>query len=65
MTRYTSATEADRQAMLEAIGAASIDDLFADIPAELRLDRPLDLPAGMTETDVFDHDAGRSIQDSP
>jgi glycine dehydrogenase subunit 1 len=41
--------------MLGAIGAASIDDLFADIPAELRLDRALDLPAGMTETDVFDH----------
>jgi glycine dehydrogenase subunit 1 len=41
--------------MLEAIGAASIDDLFGDIPAELRLDRALDLPAGMTETDVFDH----------
>jgi glycine cleavage system P protein (glycine dehydrogenase) subunit 1 len=41
--------------MLEAIGAASPDELFADIPAELRLDRPLDLPAGRPETEVFDH----------
>ena len=55
MTRYTSATDTDREEMLEAIGAGSIDDLFADIPAELRLDRPLDLPAGMPETEVFDH----------
>jgi len=30
--------------MLEAIGAATIDELYADIPEELRLRRPLDLP---------------------
>jgi glycine dehydrogenase subunit 1 len=40
--------------MLEAIGAGSIDELFADIPAELRLDRALDLPDGLSETEVFD-----------
>ena len=32
MSRYTSATEADRQEMLEAIGVDTIDDLFADVP---------------------------------
>ena len=55
MTRYTSATDADRRAMLAAIGAGSVDELFAEIPASLRLDRPLDLPAGMAEQDVADH----------
>jgi len=40
--------------MLEAIGVDSIEDLFADIPAELRLDRPLELPDGLSETEVFD-----------
>ncbi len=30
--------------MLQHIGAASIDDLYQEIPAELRLNRPLDLP---------------------
>ncbi|MGH2924519.1 MAG: aminomethyl-transferring glycine dehydrogenase subunit GcvPA [Solirubrobacterales bacterium] len=55
MTRYTSATEADRAAMLEAIGVESVDDLFAEIPAELRLGRPLDLPDGLSETECFDH----------
>ena len=30
--------------MLEAIGAASIDDLFATIPAELRMKRGLCVP---------------------
>jgi glycine dehydrogenase subunit 1 len=55
MTRYTSATDADRQAMLDAIGVASIDELFDQIPAAVRLDRELDLPPGLPETECFDH----------
>jgi glycine dehydrogenase subunit 1 len=55
VSRYTSATDADRAAMLEAIGVGSVDELFADIPANLRLDRALDLPAGMAEQDVYAH----------
>jgi glycine dehydrogenase subunit 1 len=41
--------------MLDAIGVGSIDELFAEIPAELRLDRPLDLPPGLSETECYDH----------
>src|SRR5215216_1104006 len=55
MTRYTSATDADRQAMLDAIGVGSIDELFAQIPNEVRLGRPLDLPPGLSETECYDH----------
>ena len=55
MSRYTSATDADRKAMLDAIGVGSVADLFAEIPEGVRLQRPLDLPAGMAEQDVFDH----------
>ncbi|HEX7196260.1 MAG TPA: aminomethyl-transferring glycine dehydrogenase subunit GcvPA [Candidatus Limnocylindria bacterium] len=33
---YSPHTEADRARMLEAVGAASVDDLFADIPAGVR-----------------------------
>ncbi|HEX2127842.1 MAG TPA: aminomethyl-transferring glycine dehydrogenase subunit GcvPA [Solirubrobacterales bacterium] len=54
MSRYTSATDADRAAMLDAIGVDSVEELFADIPAELRLDRPLELPDGLSETEVVD-----------
>ncbi|HET8754494.1 MAG TPA: aminomethyl-transferring glycine dehydrogenase subunit GcvPA [Solirubrobacteraceae bacterium] len=53
MSRYTSATDADRQAMLAAIGAGSIDELFADIPASVRLDRAIDLPPGKPEQEVY------------
>ena len=54
MTRYTSNTDDDRAAMLDAIGVGSIDELFEDIPGPLRLGRPLDLPDGMPETEVSD-----------
>jgi glycine dehydrogenase subunit 1 len=53
LSRYTSATDADREAMLERIGAASIDELFADVPEGVRLDRPLDLPPGKPEQEVY------------
>ena len=33
LSRYTSATDADRAAMLDAIGVGSVEELFADIPA--------------------------------
>ena len=58
MTRYTSATDRDRHEMLATIGVESIDDLFADVPASLRLDAPLELRDGMSEQDVYDHLAG-------
>ena len=40
--------------MLAAIGVESVDELFEQIPEPLRLDRPLDLPAGMSEAEVYE-----------
>src|SRR3954447_23105825 len=53
MSRYTSATDADRQEMLDAIGVGSLDELLADVPEGVRLGRPLDLPAGLSEPEVY------------
>src|SRR3954470_17789553 len=53
MSRYTSATDADRREMLDAIGVESIDELFAAVPEEVRLGRPLDLPPGKPEPEVY------------
>jgi glycine dehydrogenase subunit 1 len=53
VSRYTSATDADRRAMLAAIGAESIDELFSDVPEAVRLGRPIDLPAGKPEQEVY------------
>src|ERR1700712_1582092 len=53
MSRYTSATDADRREMLEAIGVGSIDELFDAVPEAVPLGRPLDLPAGNPEQEVY------------
>ncbi|MCB1497545.1 MAG: aminomethyl-transferring glycine dehydrogenase subunit GcvPA [Bauldia sp.] len=50
--RYLPHTEADREAMLARIGAGSIEDLFADIPADKRLTGLLDLPPSRGEMEV-------------
>ena len=56
MSRYTAVTADDLQAMLAEIGVGSLDELFAaQVPAGVRLDRELDLPAGMSEQDVYAH----------
>jgi len=52
VTRYTAVNEADRRAMLAAIGVGSVEELFGAIPAGLRLGRPLDLPPGQTQQAV-------------
>jgi glycine dehydrogenase subunit 1 len=64
VSRYTSATDADRAAMLEAIGVGSTDALFADIPADLRLGRPLELPDGLSEAEVFDQIAALAARNA-
>jgi glycine dehydrogenase subunit 1 len=56
LSRYTSITPADLDAMLEAIGVPSIEALFErQIPEAVRLRRPLGLPDGRPEQDVFAH----------
>ena len=52
--RYLPKSPADRKAMLKAIGANSIDDLFAPIPAEYRLNRDLKIPRQMAESEIVD-----------
>lgn len=54
MTRYTSATDADREEMLAMIGVASVEELFADIPESLRSKRQLALGDGLSEHEVFE-----------
>ena len=54
--RYLPLTDSDRQAMLATIGAASIDDLFIDVPESARLDGPIhDLPMHASEMAVERH----------
>jgi len=52
---FTSLTDEDRAAMLAAIGVDSVADLFADIPADVRLDRPLRVDPALTEGELWAH----------
>jgi glycine dehydrogenase subunit 1 len=52
---FTSLTDADRAAMLAAIGVSSIDELFAEIPADVRLQRALELEPALTEAELWAH----------
>ncbi len=45
-------TEADVREMLDAIGAASIEDLFREIPGELRCGEIAGVPEGLSEMEV-------------
>src|SRR6476469_2516211 len=55
MSAYLLNTAADQAAMLAKIGAKSVEDLFAPIPAALRLGRPLDIPPALPEMELTRH----------
>ena len=63
--RYLPKSPADRQAILKAIGARSIDDLFAPIPAQYRLERDLEIPRQMAESEIVDWFRQRSKENGP
>ncbi len=50
--RYLPHTPEDIEAMLQVVGAKSLDDLFATIPPDSRLKRDLDLPQPLTEWEL-------------
>ncbi len=52
---YLSLTDADREAMLTAIGVGSVDALFEQIPAGVRFDRELDLEPPLAEQELVAH----------
>jgi glycine dehydrogenase subunit 1 len=61
--RYLPLTEADRTAMLARIGVGAVDDLFADVPADLLLKAPIaGLPAHASEMAVERHMARLASQ---
>lgn len=52
---YVPHTEADVREMLATIGVDSIDDLFVEIPDDLKLKAPLNIPSSMDEAQLTKH----------
>jgi glycine dehydrogenase subunit 1 len=48
-------TESDDRAMLDAVGARELDDLFEPVPGSVRLDRSLDVPESLSEPELIRH----------
>lgn len=48
-------TEEERREMLKTIGLETMEQLFADIPPEVRLQQPLNIPGPMSELELTNH----------
>jgi glycine dehydrogenase subunit 1 len=53
--RYLPKSDIERREMLSAIGADSLESLFAHLPAEVLLKRPLNIPPGKSEYEIVDY----------
>ena len=62
--RYLPKSPADREEMLADIGVATIDDLFATIPAEYQLKRDLHIPRQHGESEIMDRFRAYSEQNA-
>ncbi|GMV98714.1 MAG: aminomethyl-transferring glycine dehydrogenase subunit GcvPA [Phycisphaerae bacterium] len=51
--QYIQLTDGDVRRMLDVIGVRDTDELFRDIPPAARLNRPLNIPAGLTEQELL------------
>jgi len=66
--RFAPHTDDDVRDMLDALDASSLDDLFAQIPSSVRLDRHLDIAQGLAEMELVRDmraiaDRDRSVDD--
>src|SRR5579864_2345337 len=64
LMRYLPKSPSERRQMLDAIGARSIDELFASIPEALRLKRPLNLPGPLSEAELIQYFRERAAENS-
>src|ERR1700734_3473364 len=62
--RYLPKSPAERQEMLAAIGAKSIDELFSSIPEQYRLKSTLNLPGPMSEQEIVNFFKARAAENS-
>ena len=53
--RYLPKSDTERREMLDVIGIQKLEDLFASIPTDQRLTKPLDLPPGFSEYEIAEY----------
>jgi glycine dehydrogenase subunit 1 len=60
--RYLPKSDIERSEMLRVLGIHSLDQLFAHLPGEVRLPRPLNIPAGKSEYEIIDYFRARGAE---
>ena len=54
MGSFVPTTPSERQQMLKTIGVGSVEELFRDVPQEMRIDGYLYLPSGKSEMETLE-----------
>jgi glycine dehydrogenase subunit 1 len=62
--RYLPKSDSERQEMLRAIGAKSVQELFRAIPERFRLKQPLAVPGPLSEAEIIDYFRARAEENS-
>ncbi len=62
--RYLPKSDLERRQMLDAIGVASLDDLYSHLPKDVLLNAPLNLPAGQSEYEIVDYFRARGAENA-
>jgi glycine dehydrogenase subunit 1 len=62
--RYLPKSPSERQEMLQAVGAVSVEELFQSIPEQFRLREPLPLPGPLSETEIIQYFQARAAENS-
>ena len=62
--RYLPKSPQERREMLATLGFAGVDELFAHLPEELRLKRPLDIAPGRSEYEIIDYFRARASENA-
>jgi len=70
LARYISNTEGQQREMLQEIGFSKLEDLFQDIPDQVRLKRNYKLPAPLSEMELLSHlkelaKRNKSLEENP
>ncbi len=60
--RYLPKSDSERRAMMDACGIDSPEALFAHLPEAVRIERPLDLPAGISEYEIVEYFRQRAAE---
>jgi glycine dehydrogenase subunit 1 len=62
--RYLPKSDIERRQMLDTIGAATLDDLYAHLPDGVRFHGTLNIPAGKSEYEIVDYFRARGRENA-